>query len=203
MSATSQKWRLRILLGFLAGIITLTIFVYFSDSILTSLANYIETHRQVHREIISHWKRFTNDECGFTVSFPSRPFEHPQTLSNRQNVVSYRQFASVLGSNQVFIVATLITSLTNTLSDEQGEIIMAQIMRGVAGDDKLLARKNITLGTKTGREVELVKSDGYFYKMRYYLIEHGLQTLTVRVPQADKGSTNISYFLDSFRLIAK
>lgn len=70
-------------------------------------------------------------------------------------------------------------------------------------DGKLLAQRDIMLGTNIGREFEFLKADGYFTKMRFYQVGQDLQELIVRVPVANKGSTNISMFFDSFGLISK
>src|SRR5436190_17909062 len=110
--------RLRILLCILAGIFVVTILFFVLNTLDSTFVSYLD-FKSSHKEAVPHWRRFTNNECGYVVEFPSRPFENPITLNNHQNVVSYRQFASALGSNQAFMVATLVTSVTNTYSDEQ------------------------------------------------------------------------------------
>lgn len=110
------------------------------------------------------------------MAFPSRPFENPYALSNHQNVVSYRQFASALESNEAFMVATLVTSLTNAYSDEQINFLLDTVTKEALGaDGKLLAQRDVMLGTNIGREFEFLKADGYFTKMRFYQVGHDLQ----------------------------
>jgi hypothetical protein len=195
--AVLKKWKFVIFAA-----IVLVVFLTAVDPLLEYIESSSRTEAPV--QTIPQWRRFTNRECGYAVAFPSHPIENPYVLSNRQNVVSYRQFAATLGSNQVFMVATLVTSLTNNLSVEQIDFLMDKTAKGGLGDDgKLLAERKITLGTNMGREIEFEKSDGYFYKMRCYQVGHDLQTLTVRVPLATRESTNVLFFLDSFSLISK
>ncbi len=160
--------------------------------------------KEFNAKVAPHWHRFTNAECGYVVEFPSKPFENPITLSNRQNVISYRQFASAVGSNQAFMVATLVTSLTNTYSHEQIKFLLDNAAHGtLAAGDELVAERDIRIGANLGREIEIIKNNGNFVKIRFYQVEHDLQQLTVLDPRAYKQSTNISHFLDSFHLISQ
>jgi hypothetical protein len=151
-----------------------------------------------------HWRRITNSEAGYVVEFPSRPAENPAVLSNQQGVVSYRQFVSSLGDKQAFLVATLVTSLTNDFSNEEVKFLLRKATHGAAGrGDRLVAERGVALGTNLGLEAEIMKANGTFVKMRFYQVGHDLQELTVLVPAANRQSTNINYFLDSFSLISK
>jgi len=199
MWAILKKWRI----GIFAGI-ALIVFAYTADPVLEFILRTFRRTNQSTAHVRPHWQRYTNRECGYVVEFPSRSFENPYTLSNRQNVISYRQFASSLGSNQAFMVATLVTSFTNDFSDEQIKFLLAKATRGALDKNgKLISERDIALGTNLGREIEMVKGDGNFIKMRFYQVGHDVQELTVLVPNENRGSTNISHFLDSFRLITK
>src|SRR5204863_855691 len=105
---------------------------------------------------------------------------------------------------RAFLVATLVIGWTNNFSDEQVKLLLGKAIKGGLGEgDRLVAERDIALGTNLGREAEITKSDGSFVKMRFYQVEHDLQELTAVVPFAERESTNISYFLDSFRLLSK
>ena len=164
----------------------------------------LQRAKQSGHPALPHWRWFTNKECGYVVEFPSRPFENPYTLSNRQSAISYRQFASALDSNHAFMVATLVTSLTNDFTDDQIKLLFDKSMKGsMRAGDRLISERDITIGTNLGREVEILKIDDNFLKMRFYQVGHDLQQLTVLVPVANQQSTNITRFLDSFRLLSR
>ncbi len=102
------------------------------------------------------------------------------------------------------MVATLAESFTNDFTDEQIKFMLDVSVKGALGSDgKLLAKRNITLGSNLGREIEFQKG-GNFMKMRFYKVGHKLQQLTALAPltnQQASQSTNASYFFDSFSLL--
>ena len=150
-----------------------------------------------------NWRRYTNSACGYVVEFPSKPFENPYSLSNRQNVVSYRQFASTLGKGQVFMVATLKTSITNDFSDQQiNQLLDAAAENLIKEGGQLISKRRINLRSFPGKEVEVI-SKGTYIRMQFYQVGHDLQELIVTTPSADRGSTNIAYFLDSFNTLTQ
>ena len=198
MQAILKKWKPLIYIGFV-----LVILAYVTGPIVEFTIHVVQKKNESDSTVNPHWRLFTNNECGFVASFPSRPFIHPQVLNNYQNVISYHQFASVLGSN-VFMVATLVTSFTNDFSNKQVDLLLDKAASGALGEDGvLLANHNITIATNPGREIEFRKANKYFIKMRYYRVGHTLQELTTLEPLTNKRSTNTSYFFDSFRLISK
>jgi hypothetical protein len=204
MQAILKKYRFLIFGG-----LVLVAFFYISNVFSGPIANFLtyitESWQKTTVQKKPHWRRFTNSECGFAVSFPSHSFEHPYKLTNNsQRIMFYRQFASVLGSNQVFLVATLKTSNEYDFSQAQVKLLMDKTMAGAMGtDDTLIYQRDITYGTNPGREFEFQKPDKNFVKMRYYRVPFYFQTLTVLVPFEDKDSTNASYFFDSFNLLSQ
>jgi len=108
--------KFRILIAVCAAIVLLAWIGNFLDPFAM---RWLEKRQENAALRIPNWRRYTNGACGYVIEFPSRPFENPYSLSNQQNVVSYRQFVSTLGTNQVFMVATLKTSITNDFSEEQ------------------------------------------------------------------------------------
>lgn len=73
------------------------------------------------------------------------------------------------------------------------------------GMGKFIGERDITLGTNMGREFEVQYTNGSFLKTHCYIIGDNIQQVTVVQPQpfTSRGSTNITYFLDSFSLISK
>jgi hypothetical protein len=198
MWAILRKWRF-LFLG-AAAIVILAWVANFLDPIFL---HWYEERKALADLSVPNWRRFTNNECGFVVEFPSKPFENPYTLSNRQNVISYRQFASTLARDQVFMVATLATSVTNNYSDEQTELLLDTAAKGLLKEGgQLLSEREISLGKFPGKEVEIIMTNGNFATMRFYQVEHDLQEVIVTVPSADRRSTNISYFLNSFNTLS-
>src|SRR6266446_2353582 len=119
--AIVKKWRYLLL-----GVAGLVIFLSVLDPVLECVSRMAWRQRQSAaqaKQVIPRWRLFTNNECGYVVEFPSKPFNNPYKLTNPQQVVSYRQFASALGSNRAFLVATLVTGWTNNFSDEQVKLL--------------------------------------------------------------------------------
>lgn len=199
MRAIRKKWKF--LIGGFAAIVVLAWVGNFLDPLVS---NWYEKKHALAALATPNWRRFTNSECGYVVEFPSKPFENPYTLSNQQNVVSYRQFASTLEKDQVFMVATLVTSITNNFTDEQIDLLLDRAAKGSLNDgSQLLSERNIKLGAILGKEVQLITTNGDFGTMRFYQVGHNLEEVIATVPSVDRGSTNIPYFLDSFRTISK
>jgi hypothetical protein len=204
MSAIFKKWKFLIIGG-----IVLVVFAYTADPTISLILKAFDHESQSSVPNNNpHWQRFTNLESGYVVEFPSKPFEYhdnAEIISNRA-AISYHQIVSVLGSNNCFLVATLAESFTNDFTDEQTSFLLDNSVKGALNPDgKLLAKRNITLGSNLGREIEFQKG-GNFMKMRFYKVGHKLQQLTVLVPFANQEasqSTNASYFFDSFSLLPK
>jgi hypothetical protein len=203
MSAIFKKWKFLIIGGIVLVILTYTLgpTVEFT---LKIFQRSVDSHTWFYPD----WQRFTNHEDGYVVEFPTRPFKYHgnnEMISNPA-AISYHQFVSILESNNCFMVATLSESFTNDFTDEQINLMLDVSVKGALGSDgKLLAKRNITLGSNLGREIEFQKA-GNFLKMRYYKVGHKLQQLTVLVPLANQHasqSTNASYFFDSFNLLHK
>jgi hypothetical protein len=150
---------------------------------------------------IPHWQYFTNLADRYVVQFPSKPFINPQKLKENPAIVSYQQYVAILGSNDVFMMATLTTSWTNDFTEEQINHLLDRTAQGALGESgKLLAMRDIAIGGYLGREIEFVRSNKWFMKMRYYHVGNRLQEMTVMMSQAGKQSTNASYFFDSLRI---
>ena len=65
---------------------------------------------------------------------------------------------------------------------------------------EIISERRIRLRSFPGKEVEAVSKENYI-KMQFYQVGHDLQELVVTMPRADRASTNISYFLNSFNTI--
>ena len=199
MWAILKKWRFLILAC--TAVVILAWIFNFLDPLF---ARWYEKRKALADLSTPNWRRFTNNECGYVVEFPSKPFENPNTLTNHQNVVSYHQFAAALERDQVFMIGTLITSITNNYSDEQTELLLDTAAKTPLKEGgQLLSERKIKLGTNPGKEVEITMANGNFARMRFYQVGHDLQEVIVTVPFADRQSTNISYFMDSFNTVSK
>ena len=101
------------------------------------------------------------------------------------------------------MVATLKTSITNNYSDEQINLLLDTASRGVTNKGgQLLSERKIKLGPIPGKEVETILTNGTYARMRFYQVGHDLQEVVATTPPSDRGSTNISYFLDSFNTVS-
>jgi hypothetical protein len=186
------------------GGLGIVIFLAILDPAVEFVSNIFESEKKPVVQTDPDWQRFTNIQCGFTVSFPSPPFAHRDPLNNDPRVIFYKQFVSVLGSNQVFMVATLLSSLTNQLTTKQSALLLDKTMAGaMQNGDTLIYRREITDGTNPGREFEFEKPDKTFLKMRYFRAGRYFQTLMVSEPPDGKDSTNAEYFFNSFSLLRK
>jgi hypothetical protein len=201
MGTILRKWKWLIVVG-----LALVFFAYVADPVGSFVVKTFLRFRssQDQSSLTPRWRTFTNRECGYVVEFPSHPFENPYELSNRQAVVSYRQFVSVLATNNCFMVATLVTSLTNDFTEEQINLLLDKSVMGPVGPkDKLLAKRDIKLEASIGKEIEFQREDKFYFKMRCYQVGRKLQQLTIVEPLADQHSTNIDRFLDSFHVISE
>jgi|HubBroStandDraft_2_1064218.scaffolds.fasta_scaffold203677_2 hypothetical protein len=203
MSAIFKKWKFLIIGG-----VVLVILTYTLGPIVEFILKVFQRPAYSHTQFYPHWQRFTNREAGYAVEFPSKPFEYHDSDEIISNLaaISYHQFVSVLESNNCFMVATLSESFTNDFTDEQINFMLDTSVKGALGSDgRLLAKRNITLDSNLGREIEFQRA-GNFLKMRFYKVGHKFQQLTVSVPLANQQasqSTNASYFFNSFSLLPK
>jgi hypothetical protein len=204
MAAIFKRWKFLIIGG-----VILVVLAYTLDPIVEFTLKVFQRPAYSHTQFYPHWQRFTNREGGFVVEFPSKPFEYHDSdeIISNPAVISFHQFVSVLESNNCFMATTLTESFTNDFTDGQINFLLDTSVKGALGTDgRLLAKRNITLGTNFGREIEYQIANKYFVKMRFYKVGHKLQELTVLVPLANKHasqSTNASYFFDSFNLLPK
>jgi hypothetical protein len=84
-----------------------------------------------------------------------------------------------------------------------GSTLLDKTAAGALGiGDKMLAQRNIKLGSNLGREIEVQKNGKHLLKARYYRVGHMLRQLTSLTPLTNQVSRNVAYFLDSFKLIA-
>ncbi len=118
-----KKWKYPIL-----AVLALVFLISVADPFVSSILHSSQERKREQRRTAPRWQWFTNRDSGYVVEFPSRPFENPYTLSNTQNVISYRQFASTLGSNNAFMVATLVTSVTNTFTDDEIKLLLKGLL---------------------------------------------------------------------------
>jgi hypothetical protein len=202
MRAIFKKWKFLIISG-----MVIVFFAYTFGPTVEFILKYFHSvdHSQVQRN--PHWQHFTNQEAGYIVEFPSRPFEYHDSDDKIDNpaAVSFHRFISVLGTNDCFMVSTVEDSFTNHFTDDQVNLILDTTMKGALGSDgKLLAKRNVMLGKYAGREIEFQKSDKFYMKSQYYKVGNKLQTLMVTVPFADQQiqTSNTLYFFNSFRLIS-
>ena len=128
--AIIKRWKYPIL-----AVFALLFLICVIDPLATSILRSSRERKREQRQTAPRWRWFTNRDCGYIVEFPSKPFENPVTLSNRQNVISYRQFASALGSNHVFMVATLVPTFTNVFTDEQTKSFLSKAATGIVTPD--------------------------------------------------------------------
>lgn len=196
--------KFRVLAGVVCGVFLLIMACLVLDLILDPvLVNFLD-RREAQRSSAPKWRSFTNNECGYIIDFPNKPFENPIELENKDAVVSYRQFAASLGDGDAFMVATLVTSISTDITGNQIKSLLQTSTRGTVKEgDVLLAERDVTLGTNLGWEVEVKKADGKYFRMRAYQIRHDVQQIVVLVPMAERDSTNITRFMGSFRLISK
>jgi hypothetical protein len=199
MLAILKKWKVLIICG-----IVLVVLAYTADPAVEFLLRTFHRQNQSSIQRDPHWQYYTNRKDGYVVQFPSRPFQRPATLSNNPAIISYRQFVSVLRTNDCFMVATLVTAWTNDFTDKQIDFMLDKAVNGAFGKgDTLISNRNITLGTNPGKEIQFQRAGKFFVEMRCYRVGNFLQELTVLVPLASQQSTNISCFFDSFRAITE
>jgi hypothetical protein len=86
------------------------------------------------------------------------------------------------------------------------EKIYEDVRNAVAGDsyNKLLREKTVTIDGISGREIEIDGNNGEFFSMDRFLVTKGrLYQVLAIAPKPDQSSTNILYFLNSFKLSDK
>lgn len=198
MSRFGLSRKCRLVIFVVLGLFLLIVTCMVLDSALSS---YLK-RSEVHSSSRSKWVVFTNNACGYIAHFPNWPFENPIELEKKDSVVSYRQFASTIGEDHAFMVATLITSITNDFTEDETRTLLEQSLKGVIKEgDEMLGGREVRLGVNLGREIEVGKSDGSYVRMRFYQVGHDVQEVVVRVPMADRNSPSIAWFFDSFRLL--
>ena len=197
-----KRWRYLIFGGL--ACLALVILLPAADHLLAFITRSSEKRTREQAQSVPRWRWFTNQDCGYVIEFPAKPFENPHSLNNTQKVKSFRQFAAALGNDRAFMVATLVPSFTNIFTDDQIKALLSLTATGTLhSGDKLVEEREILIGTNLGKEIEAIKADGSYVRARIYQVGQDLQELIVLVPRADRHSTNISRFLDSFRLISK
>jgi hypothetical protein len=68
---------------------------------------------------------------------------------------------------------------------------------------RLVARRAISLGVNPGREITVESSDGLICKDRFYVVNRRLYQVIAALPKEDRSSSQMTRFLDSFRLLKK
>lgn len=145
------------------------------------------------------WNKFNSQEGEFSVLFPGQPKEGVENaylkvlhtvVYEEDKRIAYMVFYSDVGKQ-------LLKDGADKFYDNARSGIIA------TSGNILLSEKAITLGEISGREMEVkVNNDEYFSVVRVFLSNDRLYQVIVTVPKENRDSTNILYFLSSFRLSA-
>jgi hypothetical protein len=151
------------------------------------------------------WQSYSSTAGGFSVSMPGVPTYSKETLHPAGMTVDLHKFKLVFDGESLgysVMYADFPAQIARAVGPEK---LLDFAQSGATMDPgvRLIARRGISLGVNPGREISVETSNGLVCKDRFYVVNQRLYQVIAAVPKADKLSSDMTRFLDSFRLLKR
>lgn len=146
-----------------------------------------------------NWRPVTSQNGNFNVLFPGKPEE----VTRKQLFLTIHGLSCEMRDKSAYLV--LYIDYPPNLHIHPTDKFFKGARKGALGKDgQLLHEKPISIEGYQGREMRLEKDGGKEYIVdRYFLAANRLYQVMVVTRSHNQSSTNIPYFLNSFRLLSK
>jgi len=146
-----------------------------------------------------NWQPVASQDGNFNALFPGKPEE----VTRNQLFLKVRGLACEMRDRSAYLV--LYIDYPQKLHISPTDKFFEGARNGALGKDgKLLQEKSISIEGFQGREIQLEKNHNKeFVVDRYFLAGNRLYQVMVVLPAENQSSTNIPFFLDSFKLLNK
>lgn len=149
---------------------------------------------------ILQWKLYSYPEDGFAAMFPSQPDEQKKNPAAFAGTLELRSYVSNAGDASLFVSVCDYGAAAENKNPKQ--LLLGAKNSALANSGAhLLNEKAISLGPNHGLQFE-AENEATHFTARFYIVESTLYQVLVVFP-LDKPFTQASYFLDSFKLIAR
>ena len=150
------------------------------------------------------WKEFSSPEGRFSVLLPGTPTKTTQKVNSDLGVITLYLFTFNQENISYNVTCSdypesifKIKSIDKFLDDYRDGAVA-----GVRG--KLVSETKISLGTYPGREVIIEVNDGRILAcIRFYMVKTRLYQVSVATQKENPQLTNVTRFLESFKLLEK
>ncbi len=146
-----------------------------------------------------NWQMVASQDGNFNALFPGKPEE----LTRNELFLKVHGLACEMRDKSAYSI--LYTDYPQKLHISPTDKFFDGARNGALGKEgKLLQEKSISIEEYQGREIQLEKGGGKeFIVDRYFLAGNRLYQVMVVLPTEDQSSTNIPFFLNSFKLLHK
>jgi hypothetical protein len=158
------------------------------------------TERFFHSlRFIPAWKEYGYANDGFALSAPSQPVLEKKPVDTAVGQVQEHLYKIRLGDDTGIMLNVIDYGNRSKLSPEVLQKLKDSAITTVKG--KILSEKNISLDNNPGIEFELMGSEGYHSRSRYYIIGNKLIALASYAGEGKPLPPDTTRMLDSLRLL--
>lgn len=146
-----------------------------------------------------HWRPVTSQDGNFNALFPAKP----EPVTRNELFLEVHGLACEMRDKSAYLV--LYIDYPPKIHISPTEKFFDGARKGALGKDgQLLKEKPFSIEGFPGREMRMEKNGGKTFVVdRYFLVANRLYQIMVVTQPQNQTSTNIPYFLNSFRLLSK
>ena len=146
------------------------------------------------------FKPFQKKGANFAVMMPGTPKEETSTEDTVAGKISLYQ-ASVIGSNKAYFVS--YSDMPKETWNGDPKKMLEGARDGAAGrvQGKIVADREVSLGTWPGREFKVVVGDQMELTQRVYLVKHRLYQVNMGCLKGACTDAEVQEYLGSFKLL--